>query len=398
MIMSRNPTSGDRVNVLALTGGIIHTGTETLHGHAVLIEDGRVAGVMTEADVPPSATPHDLAGDHLAPGFIDLQVNGGGGVLFNDTPTCETARQIANAHRSFGVTGLLLTYITGPADGMARAAEAVRQAMDEETRVPGVLGIHFEGPHLNPERTGVHDRTLIRPCNDADVAKLTHLCDLATGCTLVTLAPECVPLAAITTLAQHGAVIAAGHTMAEPDDLAVAIDAGLTGVTHLFNAMAPMGSRAPGTVGGALADDRLWCSIIADGHHVHPASMAAAWRAKPAGKLLLVSDAMGPVGSTAPTSFTLGDAAVQVGEGRCITPDGRLAGSLLSMDAAVRYCVNTLNIELDEALRMAATYPARAINQGDRRGEIAPGFVADLVQLDPALIPKATWIAGQISM
>jgi N-acetylglucosamine-6-phosphate deacetylase len=269
--------------------------------------------------------------------------------------------------------------------------------MDEEAYVPGVLGIHFEGPHLNPERTGVHDRTQIRPCNDADLADLTHLCDLVTGCTLVTLAPECVPLAAISTLAQRGAVIAAGHTMAGPDDLAAAIDAGLTGVTHLFNAMAPMGSRAPGTVGGALADDRLWCSIIADGHHVHPASVAAAWRAKPAGKLLLVSDAMGPVGSMEPAPFTLGDEAVQVGDGRCITADGRLAGSLLSMDAAVRYCVNTLSIGLDEALRMAATYPARAINQGDRRGKIAPGFVADLVQLDPTLIPKATWIAGQIS-
>ena len=397
MVMSRNPTSGDRVNMLALTGGTIHTGVDTLHGHAVLIEDGRVAGVTPEADVPPSATPHDLAGDHLAPGFIDLQVNGGGGALFNDTPTSETARQIADAHRSFGVTGRLLTYITGPADGMARAAEAVRQAMDEEAYVPGVLGIHFEGPHLNPERTGVHDRTQIRPCNDADLADLTHLCDLVTGCTLVTLAPECVPLAAISTLAQRGAVIAAGHTMAGPDDLAAASDAGLTGVTHLFNAMAPMGSRAPGTVGGALADDRLWCSIIADGHHVHPASVAAAWRAKPAGKLLLVSDAMGPVGSMEPAPFTLGDEAVQVGDGRCITADGRLAGSLLSMDAAVRYCVNTLSIGLDEALRMAATYPARAINQGDRRGKIAPGFVADLVQLDPTLIPKATWIAGQIS-
>jgi len=394
MVMSRSATPGDRNNVLALTGGIIHTGAETLHGHAVLIENGRIAGVSAEADVPLSASRHDLAGDHLAPGFIDLQVNGGGGALFNDTPTCDTVRLIADAHRAFGVTGLLPTYITGPAHGMAHAADAVRQAMDNGTRVPGVLGIHFEGPHLNPERAGVHDRSLIRPCNDADLA---HLCALAAGCTLVTLAPECVSPEVIATLARHGAIIAAGHTMAGPDDLAAAVNAGLTGITHLFNAMAPMGSRAPGTVGGALADDRLWCSIIADGHHVHPASMAAAWRAKPAGKLLLVSDAMGPVGSTAPASFTLGDAAVQVGDGRCVTADGRLAGSLLSMDAAVRYCVDTLDIGLDEALRMAATYPARAINQGDRRGQIAPGFVADLVRLDPALIPQATWIAGQIS-
>lgn len=373
----------------ALTGSIIHTGTETLADHAVLIdENGVITAIVPAAKVPRDARQHDLGGGHLAPGFIDLQVNGGGGVMFNDEPTPDAVRRIAAAHRTFGVTGLLPTFISGPAGDMARAADAVATAINT---VPGVLGIHFEGPHLNPEKAGVHDATQFRAC-DADA--LATLLALEDGCTLVTLAPECVATDAIEVLAAQGAVVAAGHTLAGPEELGPAVAAGLTGITHLFNAMAPLGSREPGTVGGALASDDLWCGLIADGHHVHPVSIAAAWRAKRSGKLLLVSDAMAPVGGPPTSTFTTAGQMVHVGDGRCTTAEGRLAGSMLSLDVAVRYCVEAAGIPLDEALRMASTYPAKAIGEDERRGLIAPGYEADLVALDESLAPVATWISG----
>ena len=223
--------------MLALTGAIVHTGEATLTGHAVLIEDGVIAGVAQAAEIPGDATIEETGGGHIAPGFIDLQVNGGGGVMFNDNPTAETIRRIAEAPRAFGVTGLRPTFITGPADDMARAADAAAAALES---VPGVLGTHFEGPHINPDRAGVHDPAIIRPCTAPDLEILLSVAD---GCTLVTLAPECVDDGTIAALAGNGAVVAAGHTLAGPDELTRAADAGLTGVTHLFNAMAQMGSR-----------------------------------------------------------------------------------------------------------------------------------------------------------
>lgn len=352
---------------------------------ALLIEGGRIVEVVQQ--VPESARAVDLGGGILAPGFIDVQVNGGGGLLFNDAPHIEAVERIARAHRRFGTTGLLPTFITGPEEGMALAAKAVGEAID--ARIPGVLGIHFEGPHISAARRGVHDETQIRAAADGAAYPMSE-----GGITLVTLAPECVSPAAIEAMVAQGVIVSAGHTEADYATMAAAFTVGVTGATHLFNAMAPLGSRAPGPIGAALTNDKVWCGIIVDGHHVHYKSVEIAWRAKPRGKLMLVTDAMSPVGASL-TSFTLGDRPVMVENGRCVTEEGRLAGSALDMAQAVRNCVNHVGIPLDEALRMASTYPADFLGLSRKLGRLAPGCDANLVLLDDALQVRATWIEGE---
>lgn len=371
-----------------LVNGRLLVGAEVLRGRALVLDGERIRGVVPETEVPRSALRVDLDGGLLAPGFIDLQVNGGGGVLFNDAPSVETIATIGRAHRRYGTTGFLPTLISSDPARMGKAAEAVQAAL--EAGVPGVLGLHFEGPHLNPARRGVHEIRHIRSLGDGDLERLT---ELRTGRTLVTLAPESVPLEAIQTLHKRDIVVSAGHSDATYERLKAALRAGVTGFTHLYNAMGPLGSREPGVVGTALAEDGCWCGIILDLVHVHPASVRIAWRAKPPGKLFLVTDAMPPVGAEM-TDFVLGERRIEVDSGRCITADGRLAGSVLDMASAVRNAVRTVGIPLEEALRMASTYPAEFIGLSHERGRIAPGAFADLVLLDDDLRVRATWIAG----
>lgn len=372
----------------ALTNATVHTGRTVLTDHAVLIEAGRVANIVPRAALPPDARMTDLAGGLLAPGFIDVQVNGGGGVLFNDAPSVETVMTIGRAHRAFGTTGFLPTFVTGDPALMDRAIAAVAAAIQQA--VPGVLGIHLEGPHLNPEKRGVHDARYLRPAEPADLDRLSAL---ATGRTVVTLAPECVPAGMISQLAARGVRVSAGHTAADHDTLRAAITEGLAGFTHLFNAMGPLTSREPGAVGTALTEDATWCGIIVDGHHVHPDVVALAWRAKPRGKLFLVTDAMPPVG-TEMTRFNLGEETIAVAGGRCLTRDGRLGGSALDMASAVRNTHRDVGIPLDEALRMASAYPAAFLGLDGELGQIAPGYRADFVLLDSEQNVVATWIAG----
>lgn len=373
----------------ALFNGRIFTGERWLDGHAVLIEGGRFAGVVPVRDAPREARRVDLEEGLLAPGFVDLQVNGGGGVMLNDEPSVEAIRAIGEAHRRFGTTGLLPTLITADRPTTARALEAVREAILRGA-APGTLGLHLEGPHLAPERPGVHDASLMRPIRSDDIDLYTSL---GVGRTYVTLAPEMAPPDAIRALAGEGVVVAAGHTDAGPDLLLPAIEAGLAGFTHLFNAMSPFSSRAPGAVGTALASERVWCSLILDGHHVDPLAAKVVLAAKPRGRVLLVTDAMPPAAG-APDAFRLGDQEIRVAAGRCTTPDGRLAGSVLDMAGAVRNAVAWLGIGLDEALRMASTYPAATIGLAHEIGRIAKGFRADLVLLDGDLGVRATWIGG----
>jgi N-acetylglucosamine-6-phosphate deacetylase len=359
-------------------------------GHALLLEAGRIRDLVPEDEIPRRATRQDLGGLLLAPGFIDLQVNGGGGVLFNDAPTSETIARIGAAHRRFGTTGFLATLITTDRATMAQAAKAAREAL--RVAVPGMLGVHFEGPHLNPARKGVHEARHMRPMEEEDQAPLMPA---GTGRTLVTLAPECVPIERIRTLVAAGVRVSAGHTDAGYEKLRAAIDAGLCGFTHLFNAMSPLTSREPGAVGTALADPHTWCGIILDGHHVHEASARIAWQAKAKGKLFLVTDAMPPVG-TGITSFTLSGGRIEVRDGRCTSEDGVLAGSVLDMAGAVRDAVQRIGIPLEEALNMAASVPAEFLGIGRERGRIAPGLHADLVLLDRDLQVRATWIRGEV--
>ena len=376
----------------ALCGARIFTGEHFLDGHAVLLDGARVLDVRPVADVPAGCPRQNLPGGLLAPGFIDAQVNGGGGVLFNETRTGRGVAAIAAAHARHGTTGLLPTFITDHGDRRAEAVAAVRGAV--AARAPGILGIHLEGPFLARARKGAHDPGLIRPMTDGDVDAL-----LGTGLptVLLTVAAEAVSPQQVRRLSEGGVIVSLGHSDAPYEAAAAAADAGARGVTHLFNAMSQLGHRAPGLAGAALDHGGLWAGLIADGHHVHPAALRVALRAKqgPA-RLFLVSDAMPPAGGSGDT-FTLGGRTVTRRDGRLTLPDGTLAGSDLTMDRAVRFAVEHLQQPLAEALRMASLYPAQFLRRDTDRGRITPGFAADMVLLSDGLSARAAWIAGVVT-
>ena len=372
----------------ALTGGRIFDGEAIRTGLAVLIDGERIAAVVTEKDVPASAQRVPLEGGLLAPGFIDLQVNGGGGVLFNATPTVDAIRAIGQAHRAYGTTGFLVTFITDATEKMAAAVEATRKALAEA--VPGLLGIHLEGPILNPAKRGIHDARFVRMPNQGDLALLK---ELPVGRTLVTLAPEQAPAGLIERLVAAGVVVAAGHTDADYDQAMAGFRKGIAGVTHLFNAMTPLASRSPGMVGAALDHQPAWCGLIVDGHHVHPAALRTAIAAKPKGTMILVTDAMPPAAG-GPAAFNRGGRPIRAEGGRLVGADGTLAGADLDMARAVANAVDLVGLDLEEALRMASLYPARALGLDDR-GRIVPGQRADLALLDDDLRATGTWIGGE---
>jgi N-acetylglucosamine-6-phosphate deacetylase len=357
-------------------------------GRCVVIEDGRIAAVLPAGDCPPGVPKRVLEGD-LLPGFIDLQVNGGGGVLFNDHPTVEGIAAIGAAHRRFGTTGFLPTLISDDFGVIARAIHAVDAAM--EKGVPGVLGIHIEGPFLNPAKKGVHDASKFKRL-DADGIEL--LASLRRGRTLVTLAPELAPPGTISALVEAGVIVAAGHTAASWQDMQAALAEGLSGFTHLFNAMTQLGSREPGAVGAALDGRDSWCGIIADGHHVHPASLRIALAAIGPERLALVTDAMPTVGWDR-KSFQLGGVRIMAQGGRLTAPDGTLAGSSLDMAAAVRNAQSLMGVDQATAVRMASTVPAAVLGLSGERGAILPGLSADVVLVDGEGQVVESWIGGQ---
>ncbi|MEL3955363.1 N-acetylglucosamine-6-phosphate deacetylase [Stenotrophomonas bentonitica] len=358
---------------------------------ALVIESGRITALVSDAApmLGQADEQVDLGGGWLLPGFIDAQVNGGGGALFNNSPDVATLRTLAQAHRRFGTTGLLPTLISDDVQVMRAAIAATRQAISEG--VPGVLGIHLEGPYIAPARKGTHDANKFR-VPDAD--EIAMAASLDNGVTLLTLAPERVPLESIRALVERGVIVAAGHTAASYEEARAGLDAGIRGFTHLYNAMSPLTGREPGAVGAALEDRDSWIGIIADGVHVHPASLRVALAAKPRGKVMLVTDAMPPVGADSPSYELYGEVITAV-DGVVRNAAGSLAGSALDMATAVRNAVHLLGLPLDEAARMASRYPAQFLNLDDRLGEIAEGYQADLVLLDDALQVRATWIAGE---
>ena len=375
---------------LALVNGRVLTDRWIEEGIAVLLEAGRIAAVIPEHEALQRADDaHDLQGAILLPGFIDCQVNGGDGVLFNNSPDSEALRRIAAAHRRFGTTGFLPTLISDDADRMRLAIAATRDAIAQG--VPGVLGIHLEGPYLAPARKGTHDASKFRVPDAEEIALATALDN---GITLITLAPERVGADTVRALVKRGAIVCAGHTAASYEETRAGIEAGISGFTHLYNAMSPLTGREPGAVGAAMEDARTWCGIIVDGHHVHPASLRVALAAKPQGKLFLVTDAMPPVGAENP-SYELYGEMITAHDGVVRNAAGVLAGSALDMATAVRNSVAMLGVSLEEASRMASTYPAEFLGIGDRYGRIAPGYQADLVALDDELQVLATWIHGR---
>ena len=355
---------------------------------AVLIEAGRIKGIAKAADVPGDMPVRKLpAGSILAPGFIDLQVNGGGGVLLNDSPTADAMRAIARAHRRYGTTACLPTLITDTRDQMRRAIEAAQQAVGAD----GVLGLHLEGPFLSPQRPGVHRPDLIAAADDQDREWLSALD--RKGHWLVTLAPECVPAGFVNSLTAAGVRVSAGHSEASAKIMSRAMDEGLTGVTHLFNAMPAMTAREPGIVGTALADARLTAGLIVDGIHVDPLSVTAAFRAKGADGIALVTDAMPTVGATA-TKFDLMGRTVTLEQGRLQTAEGTLAGAHLDMASAVRNAVRLAGIALEDALRAASLTPAKFMGVDNERGALTSGARADLVALTGEFAVTDTWIGG----
>jgi N-acetylglucosamine-6-phosphate deacetylase len=353
----------------------------------LLIEHGRIAALGTKAECPSDVRRLELEGD-LLPGFIDLQVNGGGGVLFNDEPTVDGIAAIGEAHRRFGTTGFLPTLISDDLEVVARAIAAVDAAIAQG--VPGVLGIHIEGPFLNPDKKGIHDASKFRTLDEAAIDLLSSL---RGGRTLVTLAPERAPPGAVRELARRGVVVAAGHTNATYEETRAGLDEGVTGFTHLYNAMTQLGSRAPGAVGAALESREAWCGLIVDGHHVHPAALRVALSAKGPGRLALVTDAMPTVGSDR-KEFWLGSTRIVARDGRCTGPDGTLAGSDLDMAAAVRNAESMMGVSFEAAVRMASEVPATAIRLSDATGAIRPGLRADLALMDAAKEVVGTWIRG----
>lgn len=369
----------------------LFTGDDVMHDRVLVTDGGRIARICSyEDELVQQAEQVDLGGATLAPGFIDLQVNGGGGVLFNDDVSAEGIVAIRDAHRRFGTTGFLPTFITGPAEQMATAAKAVAAAI--EGGVEEVLGIHFEGPHISPTKKGVHDEAFIR---GLDVRSLIDLIALSKGTVLITLAPEECAEEDIGELARV-ARVAIGHTNADFGQAVSAARAGASLVTHTFNAMTALEGRAPGVVGAALAHDDLWISLIGDGHHVAWGSLRVAWLSKPRGKCILVTDAMPPVGQESGASYRLGDLAITLSaDRRCVTADGTLAGSALDMAAAVRNVVQHVGIPKDEALRMATAYPAEYLGVADSRGYLREGYRADLVVLDNQMNVQRVFVNGE---
>jgi len=378
---------------LALTGARVFTGEAFLDDAAVIVEAGRIVDVAGAGAAPAGARRIDLPGGVLAPGFVDAQVNGGGGVLFNETPTLEGVAAIARAHARFGTTALLPTCVTDRPEITRAAVAAVREAIAQG--VPGVAGVHLEGPHIAPSRHGAHETALIRPLLADDVEMLTTT-GLATC--LVTLARESASLERIAELAAAGVIVSLGHSDASYEAARGAFAAGARGATHLFNAMSQLTNREPGMVGAVLETGEVWAGVIADGIHVHPASLAAAIRAKRGpGRLFLVTDAMPPAGSPV-GEFQLNGRRVLRSGGALRLEDGTLAGADLTMDAAVRFVAGALGLGLAEALRMASLYPAQFLgfdSDVGGRGRIAPGRRADLVWLDASLAAQGVWIGGE---
>ncbi|WP_207478681.1 N-acetylglucosamine-6-phosphate deacetylase [Arenibaculum pallidiluteum] len=377
-----------------LTGPKLFTGDEVIEGHGIFVEEGRIAGVLPVGGDPPAGAqlvPLE-PGALIAPGFIDIQVNGGGGVLFNDQPTVEGALAIAAAHRRFGSTGILPTIITDAPERMRDAAQAVVEAVRRPAS--GVLGIHIEGPFINPERAGAHDRRFIRKPTEDDLAFLCGLSETLQGRVLLTLAPECVEDAALVRLVEAGVAVSVGHTAASAERVAEVLQLGARAFTHLFNAMPAIVNRQPGPAGAALADRGAWAGLIVDGHHVHPTLLRAALAARPRERMLLITDAMPPTG-TEQTSFALNGRTIFRRDGRLVLADGTLAGADLDMAAAVRNARNLLGLPLEDALRMASLYPAEFLGMERERGRIAAGYRADLVLLGPEGEVRATWIDGR---
>lgn len=377
------------------TGARIFDGERFHDERALIVKDGRVEAIVGLNDLPEGDVV-TLAGGILSAGFIDAQVNGGGGRMLNDEPSPNSMYMIADGHRPYGTTALLPTLITDTAEATAAAIAAAKIAVKTNR---GVAGLHLEGPHLAPARKGAHLAELMRPVEDRDVKSFIAARE-EIGTLLVTMAAEQVTVSQVRELSEAGVIVSIGHSDSTSEAAEARFDAGARGVTHLFNAMSQLAHRAPGLVGAAIDHPSVWCGIIADGHHVDPKALRTALRAKRGeGKLFFVTDAMSLVGSEMDT-FTLNGRTVRRERGgfcsKLVLSDGTLAGSDVDMASTIRYGVTYLELTLAEALRMATLYPARFLKLADR-GQLSPGARADLVHFTDAIEVTATWLSGEMA-
>jgi N-acetylglucosamine-6-phosphate deacetylase len=378
----------------AIHAARVFDGNSLLGHRRIEIANGRITAVLDAGYERETASVIQLADDvTLSPGLIDLQVNGGGGVMLNDAPTLATICQISAAHRRFGTTGILPTLITDEAAKTGQLAGIAQSAAG----LPGILGFHLEGPFINPARKGIHPLQHIRQVTAQDIGMLARFA--GAGRSLITLAPECAGTAMVAQLAALGQRISAGHSDANAAQVLAAADQGLSGVTHLFNAMSQMSVRAPGLVGAALADERLFAGIICDGHHVDPLNLRVAYRAKGRERLMLVSDAMSSVGvrssvGAVQPDFDLHGRHITLKDGKLTDEAGTLAGAHLTMIDAVRNAIGMMKVSLADALVMASLTPARFLGLEHELGRIAPGYRASLVAFDPAFGIARTWVDG----
>ncbi|GAA4177444.1 N-acetylglucosamine-6-phosphate deacetylase [Shinella granuli] len=375
----------------ALTGARIFDGDLWHEDSVLLVADGKVAAIAPLRDVPADARAVPMDGLSLVPGFIDLQVNGGGGVLLNERPDLEGIRTICAAHARFGTTALLPTLITDTVEVTTETVAAGLAA--QQAKVPGFLGLHLEGPHLSVARKGAHDPNLIRPMEEADLAR-TIAARKGLDALLMTLAPENATNEQIAALHAAGVTVSLGHSDCGYRTAAAAVEAGASMMTHLFNAMSPLGHREPGMVGAALDLGHLNAGLIADGFHVDPASIGVALRAKRGpGRIFLVTDAMSTIG-TDMTSFFLNGREIFREGGRLTLADGTLAGADIDMASCIRFMRDHAGLDLEEALRMASLYPAEAIGMTGRKGRLTHGHDADFAVIDGNINVLSTWIAG----
>jgi len=375
----------------AITGARIFDGNLWHDDSALIVEGGKVAAIAALRDVPADARIVPMDGLSLVPGFIDLQVNGGGGVLLNEQHDVEGIRTMCAAHARFGTTGLLPTLITDNREVTAKTIAAGLAA--REAGVPGFLGLHLEGPHLSIARKGAHDPALIRPMEQADLER-TIAARKGLDTLLMTLAPENATNEQIAALHAAGVTVSLGHSDSSYATAAAAVEAGAHMMTHLFNAMSQLGNREPGMVGAALDLGHVNAGLIADGYHVHPVAIRAALRAKRGpGRIFLVTDAMSPIG-TDMTSFFLNGREIFREGGRLTLADGTLAGADIDMASCVRYMRDTVGIDMEEALRMASLYPAEAIGMTGRKGRLTHGHDADFAVIDDGVNVLSTWIGG----
>ena len=372
----------------AIAARLLYNGAsdDALSDQLVTIADGCIAEVepLAGGDPPPGT----LMADVLAPGFIDMQINGAADAQFNEEPTADALDRIAGGARQGGTAHILPTFITSPGTDYRKAIAAANEALTKG--IPGILGVHLEGPFLSKDKPGIHQPTFIRPLTEADVEAILQ----AIGTVLVTLAPEEQEQRLIRTLTGAGVRVFVGHSNATSADMEAAIDAGVCGVTHLFNAQAQISGREPGVVGAALMKPELAAGIIADGLHVHPQNLAMAARLM-GDRLCLVTDAMKTLaGST--IRFDLYGTPVTLGDGRLTGPDGTLAGAHLAMDEAVRNAITMMHCAPARAFRMASTNPAKALGLGEKLGRIAPRYRASLTALDSQLRATHTVVDGML--